>query len=142
MKRLIHVFIITILIIFLILCKSPERPEIKKQAILEIAVQYEPIIFSYNNFHESWCCSNCVILSETNGVGGHITSAKLVFVYKNKEYESYTFEGRTFKPYESWKVCDTICTVYEYDQIKITVKGTDNNNYSINVSKYFNIYYE
>ena len=121
--------------------KSPVSPEIKLQANLKISMQYEPVVFIYNSWYESWCCSNCIILSETNGVGGHIFSAKLSFIYKNNEYESKTYEGKSFKAFESWKVCDTFCTIYEYEKVKIYIEGKDNNGYSIYKTKYFNISY-
>jgi len=38
--------------------------------------------------------------------------------------------------------CDFDCTIYEYDKMKITVQGVDNNGYAINVSKTFDVYYQ
>ena len=145
MKKDIYLkVILTILLFFLIFfsCASPESPEIKPRAILTIALQYEPVVFSYSWIYDSWCCTNCVIITETNGVGGHIESARLDFISNGQAYESMNFLGKHFRPRESWPVCDTYCTIYEYEKVRITITGKDDNDYAINVSKLFDIYYQ
>lgn len=144
MRRIAFIFLI--LVFIFIACEkkaeSPFSPEIKPRAVLTIAMQYEPVIFSYTWIHESWCCSNCIIITEINGVGGYIESAKLEFISGGQAYESKSYLGKHFKARESWDVCDTYCTIYEYEKIRITITGKDDNDYAVNVSKLFDIYYK
>ncbi len=139
------VFFFLILVFIFSACKdveSPATPEIKPRAVLEITMQYEPVVFHYNVLSDSWCCTNSIIITETNGVGGYINSAKLELIYNNQAYESKSYEGKQFVPHESWSVSDVICTIYEYEKIKITIAGEDNNGYTIEVSKYFDVSYQ
>jgi hypothetical protein len=139
------VLIILVLVFIFIACdkkaESPFSPEIKPRATLTIAMQYEPVIFSYNWIFDSWCCSNCIIITETNGVGGYIDGAKLEFISGGQAYESKSYEGKSFNAGESWTSCDAYCTIYEYEKIRITITGKDANDYAINVSKSFDISY-
>jgi len=139
------VFIFLILVFIFSACKdveSPVSPEIKPRAALEVSMQYEPVIFYYNVLSSSWCCTNSIIITETHGVGGYINSAKLELIYNNQAYESKSYEGKQFSPHESWSISDTICTIYEYEKIKITIGGEDNNGYKIDISIYFGISYQ
>lgn len=144
MRKLVFSFLI--LVFIFIACekkaKSPFSPEIKPRAVLTITMQYEPVIFSYNWIYDSWCCTNCVIITETNGVSGYIESASLDFISGGQAYESKNYEGRHFDQRESWTICDTYCTIYEYEKVRITITGKDANDYAINVSKLFDIYYQ
>ncbi len=122
--------------------ESPFSPEIKPRAVLTITMQYEPVIFSYNWIFDSWCCSNCRIITETNGVGGNIESARLSFISAGQTYETKNYEVGHFNARQSWSLCDTLCTLYEYEQIRMTITGTDDNGYAFNVSKTFDVYYQ
>lgn len=123
--------------------ESPFSPEIKPRAVLEISMQYEPVVFIYNWLFDSWCIDNCVILLETNGVGGNINFMKAEMMYQGVVYATKNFaENYNFDPRESMYGCDFDCTIYEYDKMKITVQGVDNNGYTINASKTFDVYYQ
>ncbi|HEB34725.1 hypothetical protein LCGC14_0591980 [marine sediment metagenome] len=135
------------LIILLVLpfysCKSPASPEILPKAILEISMEYEPVVFSYNWLLESWCIINCIILLETNGVGGNISFMKAEMMYQGVVYETKSFiDNYNFNAHESMARCEFGCTIYEYDTMRITVQGVDSNGYTINVSKTFDVYYD
>ena len=144
MRKIALIFLVSVFIF--IACdkkvESPFSPEIKPRATLTIAMQYEPVIFSYNWIFDSWCCSNCIIITETNGVGGNVESAKLEFISSGQAYESKNYEGGHFNARQSWSSCDVYCTIYEYEQIRITIAGKDANDYAFNVSKSFDIYYQ
>ena len=86
---------------------------------------------------------NCVILVETNGVGGNINFMKAEMMYQGVVYETKNFaQNRNFNALESIFGCDSDCTINEYDKMKITVQGTDNNGYEINVSETFKVHYQ
>ena len=145
MRKLIISFLILVFIFSA--CKknveSPFSPEILPRAVLEISMQYEPVVFIYNWLFDSWCIDNCVILLETNGVSGNISFIKAEMMYQGVVYATKNFaENYNFNAHESMYGCDFDCTNYEYDEMKITVQGTDNNDYTINVSKTFDVYYQ
>jgi len=144
MRKIVFSFLI--LVFIFITCnknaEGPFSPEIKPRATLTIAMQYEPVIFSYNWIFDSWCSSNCIIITETNGVSGNIQTAKLEFVSGGQAHESKNYEGGSFNGHDSWTSCDVYCTLYEYEQIRITITGQDANDYTFSVSRSFNISYQ
>ena len=145
MKKLGLIFLI--LVFIFIGCgnkaESPFSPEIKPRAVLTISMQYEPVAFIYNAWLASWCIDNCIILVETNGVGGNINFMKAEMMYQGLVGETKNFaENYNFNARESMSGCDFDCTIYEYDEMKVTVQGTDNNGYAINVSRTFDVYYQ
>lgn len=147
MKKSLFWEIIAVILLFFIVsiysCKSPVVPEIeiKPRASLVIAIKYEPVMFKYDFFFLSWFLNNSIIISETNGVGGHISTAKLDLMCNGIVLLTKNYEGRTFKAYESWESADIIYTNCLIDQAKVIISGKDNNDYSINLSKTWNVYY-
>ena len=144
MKKALLGTLIVLLVLSFNLCKSPQSPEeILPRAILEISMQYEPVVFVYDYWYRQWCLKNCVILIETNGVGGNINFFKAEMMYQGAVWETINLaEDCDFDPYESISGCAFGCTIYEYDKMKITVQGIDNNGYNINASRTFDVYYE
>ncbi len=142
MRKLAFIFLVLVFIFSACSKKaeSPFSPEIKPRAVLTITMQYEPIIFY--NWIFAWCCSNCIIITETNGVGGNIESARLEFIFSGQAYEAKNYEGGAFGARDSWTSCDDYCTVYEYEKIRITIAGTDANNYTFSFSRDFDISYQ
>ena len=134
-KRAILLFLFSL---FLFGCPDPGfMPE----AALIIVMQDDPIVFSYDIISNSWCCSNCVIITETNGVSGYVDNVNLAFL-SGGAFESKDYPGKHFRTRESWDVCDTHYTIHEWIGIIVRVTGEDENSNEIKVQKYFKAYYQ
>lgn len=98
----------------------------------------EPVVLS--GYYEYY--SNAVIISETNGVGGNITTAELAWMYQGATGEIYNYPGKRFQAFESWQVEDTFYIQYRYDKVRVTLKGRDDNGFDFNFQKEWDIYYQ
>jgi hypothetical protein len=144
-KTFFYLFLIFLLLsAFYTSCDSPSAPSTSKtapplkRANLEMRLAQEPIVVVVPNF----CISNSVIISETNGVGGNITSGELAWMYQEKVYETNNYPGKRFQAFESWVISDFYCLKYYYDKIRITLKGRDDNGFDFNFQKEWPIYYK
>lgn len=134
-----------LLFLFSLILLGCPSPEIMPEAALRISMQNDPVIFSYDNISNSWSCSNCVIITETNGVSGYVDNINLAFLSGDETLEPFKskdYSGKHFSGWESWDVCDTHFSVYEYLGIIVRVRGKDENGYEIKVQKYFEAHYQ
>jgi len=140
MKNILSFIMASIILLSLSDCKNPHGPDIEPKAILTIRLETEPVVFYY--FY-GWYCSNGIIISEINGVGGHIDGGLLEFLYEGAIYESKNYEGKGFNAYESWTIHDTIYPKYTgYNQARVTITGKDDNGHNIKVVKIFSVYWD
>lgn len=133
------------LFLFSLILFSCGDSEFMPEAVLTIAMQDDPVVFSYDIISNSWCCSNCVIITETNGVIGYVDNVNLAFLSGNEALEPFKskdYPGKHFRAWESWDVCDTYYSTHEYLGIIVRVSGEDKNGHEIKVAKYFKAHYQ
>jgi len=137
------VLLILISIISSFYCKSssPESPDIKKSAIIQISIENEPIYLKYNWNNGTHCLSVKVIISETNGVTSTIDRVDAMFVYQGATYEKQSLSGGVISGYGMLEVTVNMCTEYEYEQLRISIEGKDSNDNFLSRSEDFSIEY-
>jgi hypothetical protein len=142
-------------ILFYTSCSNPS-------AKLEMRLARDPIVLSGHK--ENY--SNAVIISETNGVGGHVTAVELAWMNQEEDgviaylknlgvkpsptsppeedivFKTKNHPGKRFQAFESWQVEDTSYIQYRYGKVKVTLKGRDDNGHDFNFQKEWYIYYE
>lgn len=132
-----YLLVAAVLVCFLGACSSTESPEMpKKHANLEMRLETDPIVIT------DWYYSNALIISETNGVGGHITTAELAWIWNDQVYLTNNFEGRQFRAFDSWRVQHGFWVDYTYDKVRITLAGTDDNGFRFNFKREWPLYYQ
>ena len=124
-------------------CKSgsPESPEVKKSANVEISIDNEPVYLTLNWYKEMLEGNVTITLRESNGVGCTLDSIEVKFLYRNYTYEPKTLGGAKLSPYESVQVSTKLSTETLYEGIRIFVKGTDDNAHSMSKSEDFALEY-
>lgn len=120
---------------------SPPPPPPPPQAVIDIGSNPSPIGFYWNAWTLRYEGVYIITISETNGVGCNISTVESAFYYNNQTYADVTLQGERLNANSSFSRTITGFTTVIYPQIRIMVKGQDDNNYQINVSKFFNVAY-
>jgi hypothetical protein len=135
--------LIVISIISSFYCKSnsPESPDIKKSAIIQISIDSEPVYAKYNWNNGTHCLSIKAIISETNGVTCTIDRVNAMFVDQGATYENQSFSGGNIPGYGKLEVTVNMCAESKYEQLRISIEGIDSNENSLSGSEDFSIEY-
>ena len=114
-------------------CGSPQSPEPLKRAIVEIDVAEQSITFE--QVGDSLCADFTVVVTETNGVGGRVSTLRIQIYSGDNVCMAYQFSGERFEAngtaeMELSDICvDPTCN---YDSMEIRVEGTDDNGFKFN----------
>jgi hypothetical protein len=146
-KIFVGIIFFSLLIFPLQYCSSPESPtetEDELEAELEISLEKSPVVMYKHSdgcWYPEWGRPK-VIISETNGVGCSISTVKLEVMYEGEPCWPITVEGDRLKAFGSISVIIwDFFVCYEYERIKITATGGDDNGNSISESEYFYLFY-
>lgn len=113
----------------------PSKPT--KKAIITLEFKNTPLTWVYHNWDDTWNCSYSVVISETNGVGGIITTVKTEIYVGSAIVATNTVSGNSFSPYGTAEIyCNiSVSTKHKFDRQVVTAQGSDNNGNSISASK-------
>lgn len=140
MKKIILIFTIALI---LIACNNPNAPETLPQAKIVIDTNVNPIVFVSDDEITNWYnCSFIVKISETNGVGVDLSLIEVDYYIDQQISSSDT---NTYPPRlnaNSSKFLNyRISTSYIYTQIRVLVKGQDDNDHQIEKYSFFDVEY-
>ncbi|MFC2165948.1 hypothetical protein ACFLT2_13250 [Acidobacteriota bacterium] len=135
------IFLLCILISSILCCKSgsPESPEASKTASLEISIDNEPVLLTYNWNKSKLEGKINITLFERNGVGCNVDSIDVYFLWLNSTYEPMSCDCEKLNPYGSFKRAVKLSTEKLYEGIRISVKGIDDNGHSVSKSEDFSL---
>jgi hypothetical protein len=141
-KRIVCSLLLFLPILFCQFCgeDSPTTPEVKKKAILSLAVDETPILVTWDRWVELWYMKCYITCSESNGVGV-TASGTMWFIWENRKYEEQSIEGIRLRAYGSETLYLKVGTEYHYDEIEFKVSGTDDNGYSVNLTNRYDLHY-
>lgn len=140
-KTLIYLFCFVVLIIILSYCDGkstaptiPELPKPRANIKVEVAEWPLPINWTYWNWGWNYIEINVkVIVSESNGVGGRISTIKVQLFKKDVFITEETSEGGTFAAFGSYSESFWLKVYgpdYEVDELIVIAEGGDDNGYS------------
>jgi hypothetical protein len=149
MKKIIVLVFISFFLVFSSCKKAVVSEEILPKANLTINLSAGNSVILYWNYQDVYSCSGTVIITETNGVGGYITNAKLEFANDTTGYYwgPFNYLGKHFVPYESWAVSSAFLlsginqNIYP-TRATITISGTDDNEHSFSFTKTWSVTYQ
>jgi hypothetical protein len=139
MKRLAILIIMSVFISSLLFysCQEKLPTEPAPKARISIYVKDESTLYFYwYGYLSQYCASFYVVVAESQGVGGRVTTCRLIFKKNNSECSSATYSGNTFPANGTCEIyCDPcVSNSCKFDTMTIIVEGTDNNGYHFSVT--------
>lgn len=147
-KTFALISLILIVCLFFCSCKksNPTAPELPKpRASIEITVSPWPFNVDWTWWNLGWnyiYISLNVIVTESNGVGGNVSSIKTEFFKDNALQAQETKEGGRFSGYGSVTVSFTIQVFgpnHLIDKLTVTVSGGDDNGHAFTKTESYSI---
>lgn len=146
-RMLIYLFCVWIFLSIIVSCKeTPTTPELpKKRAKIKVEVANWPLSvdwYWWNLGYNYIFISFSVIISESNGVGGRVSTIQAQLFKENKFITQQTNEGERFNPFGSFKSSFNLKVYgpdYKVDKLTITTKGGDDNGYSFEETVSYNL---
>ena len=114
-------------------CSSPQSTEPLQRAEIDVDVDVQHITFK--QVGDSLCADFTVIISETNGVGGRVSTLRIQIFSEDTLCVSYQFSGGNFQANGTLEIdCSDICVdpTCDYDKMEIRAEGTDDNAFKFN----------
>jgi len=133
-------FVLSLLLILIISggCKitSTEPSPPKKVGIFSINFKNTPLKWIHNRGARIWECNFTMIVGDTNGVGGTISTVETIVYLKNTRVASNVVGGGYVSVNGSLEIdCHIwVDDQYQFDKMTVTANGVDNNGYSFSIS--------
>jgi len=113
--------------------------EILQWAELDVSLNPEFPWFWWNPIYERWQSEFIIIMTETAGVGGQITSLIVTAWAADIMFYSYDFGYGSFNPFGSFSPYILLRLLYQPDTIIFGIEGVDENGYAIELVYWFEV---
>ena len=113
--------------------------EILQWAELDISLSPEIPIFLWDPIYGICLSEFTILMTETAGVGGEITSLIVTAWAYDEMFYSQEFGGGTFDPFQTLSRYISLILFGHPDLIIFGIEGVDNNDYAIELVYWFNI---
>jgi len=113
--------------------------EILKWAELDVSLDPEFPWFWWNPIYERWQSEFIIIMTETAGVGGQISSVLVTAWQYDIMFYSYDFGGGSFNPLGNFRPYILLRLIKQPDVIIFGIEGVDDNGYAIELVYWFEV---
>ena len=120
--------------------KNPYAPVVLPTAEINIASNFNPIVFTWNPLTLQYETAYTITVSETNNVGCTISTVESAYYFSGQTYTPVTLQGGRLNANGSLSFNFTGWMVLALNyQIRIEVRGSDDNGHTLVKEAFFNI---